>query len=89
MWTGLLVVGIPTALGTTVWAVFLGGRALTGALAGAYLLIVIAGRAHAIETERRAKPVRHQRVRDQLERVRSTVCTAEYPQSETLVGSSR
>jgi hypothetical protein len=89
MWTALLVLGIPTALGAAAWALFLGGRASTGALAAAYLLIVIAGRAHAAEMERRAKPMRRQRVNDQLERVRSTISAGEPRQVQSLAGSSR
>lgn len=73
LWTSLLVVGIPTALLAVGWAVFMGGRPVAGELAGCYLLIVIAGRAHAAEQERRARPVRAARVRKQLARVRETL----------------
>lgn len=73
LWTSLLVIGIPTAILAVVWVLFMGGRPVTGELAGCYLLIVVAGRAHAAEQERRAKPIRAARVRSQVERVRSTL----------------
>jgi hypothetical protein len=73
IWTPLLVVCVPTALGVIAWSAFFGGRAVSGALAACYLLVLVAGRAHAADQARRATPARLERVRGQLDRVRSTL----------------
>jgi hypothetical protein len=73
MWTSLLVIGIPLAVLAVVWAIFMGGRATTGVLAGCYLLIAAAGRAHSAEQARRQKPVRLARVRTQVDRVKASL----------------
>jgi hypothetical protein len=73
LWTSLLVVGVPTSIVTIVWVLFMNGRAIAAELAGAYLLTAIAGRAHAAEMARRAKPARLARVQGQLDRVKSTL----------------
>jgi hypothetical protein len=58
------------------WVLFLGGRAVVAELAAAYLMIVLASRGQAMERERRERPHRQLRVRNQLERVRSTLSDA-------------
>ena len=73
IWTSLIAVCLPGALVALAWALFFGGRAVIAELAGAYLLILILGRAQAAERERRQRPLRAQRVRTQLERIRSTL----------------
>ena len=72
-WTSMLAVGVPLALLTVVWTVFLGGRPAVAGLAVAYLLIAVAGRAQAIKQERDERPYRAERVAHQLERIRSTL----------------
>jgi len=84
MWTALLGIGIPTAIAGVVWAAAFNGRWSAGALGAAYLLIAVAGRAHAAEMERRGAPMRRQRVSAQLERVRSTLPRDEDPPQDLL-----
>jgi hypothetical protein len=73
LWTSLLVVGVPIAIVTIVWFIFVNGRPIAVELAGAYLLVAVAGRAHAAEMARRAKPGRLARVKGQVARVKSTL----------------
>jgi hypothetical protein len=89
LWTGLLVIGIPTAVLSVTWAIFMGGRPAAGGLAACYLLIVLAGRARAADRERRERPVRAERVRTQLARVRSTLVVDEDPDAaaEPIAGA--
>ena len=70
MWTSLLVVCVPGALAIIAWVLLAGGRPAAAELAGAYLAIVIAGRAQALERERREKPARMERVRTQIDLVK-------------------
>lgn len=72
-WTSLLAVGVPLSILTLVWSLFFGGRLAVAALAVAYLLIAVIGRAQAIKRERDERPYRAERVADQLERIRSTL----------------
>lgn len=76
LYTSLLAVCVPGAVMALAWVLFLGGRAVVAELATAYLLIVLASRAQAMERERRERPHRQLRVRNQLERVRSTLSDA-------------
>jgi len=73
LWTSLIAVCLPGALVALAWVLFFGGRAVIAELAGAYLMILILGRAQAADRERRQKPLRAQRVHTQLERIRSTL----------------
>lgn len=73
IWTSLLVVCIPGAVGALVYALFFHGRPVAAELAVPYLILVAAGRARAAERERRERPLREQRVRSQVERVRSSL----------------
>lgn len=71
LWDSLLAVCLPLALGTIAWVVVTGARPVGAELAGAYLLIVIAGRAQAAERARREKPARLARVRSQIDLVKA------------------
>lgn len=72
-WTSLLAIGVPLAILTVVWTIFLGGQPAVTALAVVYLLLAAAGRAQAMKRERDEQPYRDLRVADQLERIRSTL----------------